>query len=240
MRRFALYLFVGLLYTANAFAADSSISRTIPTKSAVDATEQKSETGARSRSARVDEHSNTNTVSRSVSRTVPIATKPSANVISRSVNNRKTGNRATLSDGVNTVGRSARTEAASINNTAAVRRAGITLRASTAEVGGRATIGNTDVQTGSNIDEQVRNVQSRASIFGNKKQKVTAESLAEAKDLLEKTADLNNTCQQQYNECMDQFCAVVDANQKRMFLFREFGKVCKITKGSRRCQYRIK
>ena len=39
--------------------------------------------------------------------------------------------------------------------------------------------------------------------------------MAEAKDILEKTSDLNNTCQQQYNECMDQFCSVVDTNQKR-------------------------
>jgi len=132
------------------------------------------------------------------------------------VNTRKVGNRTTLSDAVNTVGRSARTEAASINNNPALRRAGVILRASTAEVGGRATIGNTDVQTGSNIDEQVRGIQSRVSVFGGNKQKtVTAESLSAAKDVLEKTSDLNNTCQQQYNECMDQFCAVVDSNQKR-------------------------
>ena len=65
-----------------------------------------------------------------------------------------------------------------------MRRAGIVLRASTAEVGGRATIGNTDVQTGSNIDEQVRRVQSRASIFGAKKE-INAESIAAAKDVME-------------------------------------------------------
>ena len=106
------------------------------------------------------------------------------------------------------------------------------MRASTAEVGGRATIGNTGVQTGSNIDEQIRGVQSRASIFGGQKQQktVTAESLAEAKDILENTSDLNSTCQQQYNECMDQFCAVVDANQKRCSCSANLAKYAKAQK----------
>ena len=145
--------------------------------------------------------------------------QPTVGVVSRSVNNQKSDSvRATLADGVNTVGRNARVNAASINSTAAVRRAGLTLRASTAEVGGRAMIIGTNKQTGSNIDEQVRGVHARslADLLKPKKQTtVTSESLEAAKDFLEKSADLNNTCQQQYNECMDQFCAVVDSNQKR-------------------------
>lgn len=112
---------------------------------------------------------------------------------------------------VNTVGRNARVEAASINNNPAVRRAGLTLRPSTAEVGGRATIAGTSIQTGSNIDEEVRGVQSRAATT----QVATAESISEAKERLDLTADLNTSCQQQYNDCMDQFCAVIDSNQKR-------------------------
>ena len=111
---------------------------------------------------------------------------------------------------VNTVGRNARVEAASINNNPAVRRAGLTLRPSTAEVGGRATIAGTTVQTGSNIDEEVRGVQSRAATTTP-----TTESITEAKDRLDLTADLNTSCQQQYNDCMDQFCSVIDSNQKR-------------------------
>lgn len=227
MRKISLYLFVGVLCTANAFAADSSISRVIPTKNTSDVVEQKTDVSVKNRSARADER--VNTISRTVSRNnIKTSDVKPTNVVSRSVNNRKTGTRQTLSDGVNTVGRSARTEAASINNTAAVRRAGITLRASTAEVGGRATIGNSGVQTGSNIDEQVRSVQSRASLLGNQKQKqITAESLAAAKDILEKTSDLNNTCQAQYNECMDQFCAVVDANQKRCSCSANLAKYAK-------------
>ena len=206
--------------TANAFAADVSISRVIPNKNVkTDNVERTENTSVKNRSAR------------GISRTVQVA-KPNANVVSRSVGNRTNTQRATLEAGVNTVGRNARTEAASINNTAALRRAGIVLRASTAEVGGRATIGNTGVQTGSNIDEQIRGVQSRASIFGGQKQQktVTAESLAEAKDILEKTSDLNSTCQQQYNECMDQFCAVVDANQKRCSCSANLAKYAKAQK----------
>ncbi len=113
-----------------------------------------------------------------------------------------------LESAVNNVGQSERTSATSINAKPAIRRAGLTLRPSIADVGGRAKIAGTDLYTGSNIDDEIRNVTARAS-------KITAESIAEAKDKLEKTAELNKSCQDQYNECMDQFCAVIDANQKR-------------------------
>lgn len=121
-----------------------------------------------------------------------------------------TSARDNLDAAVNTVGRNARVSAASINNTAAVRRAGVTLRPSTAEVGGRATIAGTGVQTGSNIGNEVRAVQTRAATTVT-----TRETIAEAKERLEQTAELNKSCQEQYNDCMDQFCAVIDANQKR-------------------------
>ena len=63
-----------------------------------------------------------------------------------------------------------------------------------------------------------RNVSSRAAIISSTKssdKNVSASDVAAAKELLEQTASLNKSCQEQYNECMDQFCAVVDANQKR-------------------------
>lgn len=121
-----------------------------------------------------------------------------------------TSQRETLENTVNTVGRNTRTEAASINNTAAVRRAGVVLRPSTAEVGGRATIAGTDIQTGSNIGQsQARVVQTRVATTQAK------ETIAEATERLQQTSDLNKSCQQQYNDCMDQFCNVIDANQKR-------------------------
>ena len=128
-------------------------------------------------------------------------------VASRSLSNNSS--RSALDAAVNTVGRNERVSAASINSNPAVRRAGLVLRPSTAEVGGRAVIGDSGVQTGSNIDDAVRRVKSRASV------QATAESIALATERLEKTAALNKSCQEQYNECMDQFCAVIDANQKR-------------------------
>lgn len=128
-------------------------------------------------------------------------------VASRSLSNNSS--RSALDAAVNTVGRNERVSAASINSNPAVRRAGLVLRPSTAEVGGRAIIGDSGVQTGSNIDDAVRRVKSRASV------QATAESIALATERLEKTAALNKSCQEQYNECMDQFCAVIDANQKR-------------------------
>lgn len=121
-----------------------------------------------------------------------------------------TSARASLDAAVNTVGRNARVSEASINNNPALRRAGITLRPSTAEVGGRATIAGTDIQTGSNLETSARSVSARATT-----NTTTRESIAEAKERLEQTAELNKSCQEQYNECMDQFCAVIDANQKR-------------------------
>ena len=64
------------------------------------------------------------------------------------------------------------------------------------------------------FDEPIRSVANRAATKTETK-KITAEDVSAAKDLLEQTAGLNKSCQEQYNECMDQFCAVVDTNQKR-------------------------
>ena len=218
MKRFLISFFLAVFCTATVGAATSSISRTIPTKNAKDNAVE---------SATNTPNTNRSTVSRVTGRGTQKNTKSKTNVTSRSVNARNTNARATLSDGVNTVGRNARTEAASINSNPALRRAGVVLRASTAEVGGRATLSNGQ-QTGSNIDEQVKHVQSRASVFGlNKQKNVTAESLANAKDIMEKTSDLNNVCQEQYNECMDQYCAVVDANQKRCSCSSNLAKYAK-------------
>ena len=232
MKKFTLLFFVAVMFAANALAAaDTTISRVIPGKSTgliENADSERTENTVVNRAARRVNIANNNdtksVATRATTRTNEVSTRTqgkSVNVVSRSLNNQKSDStRATLGEGVNTVGRNARVNAASINNTGAVRRAGLTLRTTTAEVGGRAKIIGTDKQTGSNIDEQVRSVHGRASLLsGLSKTKtdpvVTAESITKAKDILEKTADLNNTCQQQYNECMDQFCAVVDNNQKR-------------------------
>ncbi len=235
MKKFISIFFIAVLYASGALATgDVVISRSIPTKtpSVTENTETgRAENAGISRVARNVNNTNTKTAkavttrvaTRTNAKTTETATKtkPGTGVISRSLNNKRSdSSRITLDEAVNTVGRNARVNSASINNSAAVRRAGITLRATTAEVGGRAIIGNTGEQTGSNIDEQVRNIKGRALSlrWGGKNkavQDVSAEGLAKAKEYLERSADLNNTCQQQYNECMDQFCAVVDANQQR-------------------------
>lgn len=144
---------------------------------------------------------------------------------SRSVKTVTDSSRNNLEQAVKTVGRNARTAAAGINNNPAVKRAGLVLRPSTAEVGGRAIIGETGKQTGSNIGGEIRNVQSRAA---TKKVSATAESIADAKNRLEQTADLNKSCQEQYNDCMDQFCAVIDANQKRCSCSANLSKYTKV------------
>ena len=67
------------------------------------------------------------------------------------------------------------------------------------------------------VENIERNVANRAATktATAKDKKVSAQDVADAKELLEQTANLNKSCQEQYNECMDQFCSVVDSNQKR-------------------------
>lgn len=159
-----------------------------------------------SRVVNLDTATGTSTTGRGNSTTVN-STGVSRASITQTANSARDNLEAT----VNTVGRNARVEAASINSNPAVRRAGLTLRPSSAEVGARAKIAGTDTYTGSNIESEIRNVQSRAATTTVP----TTESIAEAKERLDLTSDLNTSCQQQYNDCMDQFCAVIDANQKR-------------------------
>ena len=86
----------------------------------------------------------------------------------------------------------------------------------------QSRIGQTNISRiiparGVNTDD--RNIANRAATIKiNTKtntKPVSAADVSAAKDLLEQTASLNKSCQEQYNECMDQFCAVVDSNQKR-------------------------
>jgi len=130
--------------------------------------------------------------------------------------------RGGLSATVRKSGLSSRVEAASINANPAVRRAGLTLRPSVAEVGGRAKLA-TGEQTGSNIASEIRNLQSRAA-----SQNLDAAAIATAKERMQQAAELNKSCQEQYNDCMDQFCAVVDANQKRCSCSANLSKYTKV------------
>ena len=112
--------------------------------------------------------------------------------------------RDSLKETTRQVGRSARAEAASLNSSAPVRRAGISLRPTTAEVGGRATIVGTTKQTGSNISSENRRLTSRA-----------ATTTPDVMTSIEDSNMITESCIAQYTDCMDQFCAVIDSNQKR-------------------------
>ncbi len=228
MKKLLTCFFAIVVCAPSAIAADGAVSRVIPTGSndaKVSTTSSRTtvsrvatrdanhnEADSKSSAGRTAASNVRATVSRVFSgandTATPVKTIASrSGVVSRvnALTEEKSG-RSALSVAVNTVGRNERVSSASINNNPSVRRAGVVLRPSTAEVGGRATIGNTGVQTGSNIDETVRGVRSRAA---------TAETFAEATERLEQAKALNASCQAQYNECMDQFCSIVDANQKR-------------------------
>lgn len=233
MKKLLLCFFSMFFVAPGAFVADGAVSRVIPTSQAEVKNQETSNRGAvaraMTRSDAVDKSlfiANSDTgdgvVARgAVSRVLDIVPTVSVAgnddhqvqargaVVSRSVKSEGDA-RSGLAAAVNTVGRNKRVSDASINSNPAVRRLGVTLRPSTAEVGGRALIGDSGIQTGSNIDEQLRSVHSRAA-----KKEVTAETIAEATTRLEQTATLNKSCQEQYNDCMDQFCAVIDANQGR-------------------------
>lgn len=234
MKKLLTCFFAIAIIAPAALAVDGAVSRVIPTggdKKTSGATARTSVSRVATRTPTtqntVQKKTSRNVASRAVSQrneTEPTLTpvgQNKTNIISRAVTTEKSV-RASIEGATSTSGRSARTSAFSINSNPAVRRAGLTLRPSTAEVGGRATIGNTGIQTGSNISESIRSVQSRAA------KEVTAESIAEATNRIEQTATLNKSCQEQYNECMDQFCAVIDANQGRCSCSANLSKYTKV------------
>jgi len=237
MKKLLTYLFTIMFFAPAAYGADGSISRVIPSNTQKE-TPQKNQTtptvGARTTASRAiatapqqrDEIAARGTVSRVYSPISEPATVETRETVARSgkitrsvTTSTENTARSNLEAAVNTIGRNKRVSNASINNDPTVRRAGVVLRPSTAEVGGRAVIAETGQQTGSNIDEAVRRVNSRAA---------TAESIAEAQQRLEQTATLNKSCQEQYNDCMDQFCAVIDANQKRCSCSANIKKYAKV------------
>lgn len=220
MKKFLTCFFALACFTPTAFAADTASvtpSRVIPTAA-------KSDNTSRTLSSRTGVRSTNTTSVRSATSTSNTATR-AATAAARASNTN--GNVSTARTGldaaVNTSGRNSRVEAASINSDPAVRRLGLTLRPSVAEVGGRAKIAGTDTYTGSNISSEIRNLSTRAAT-----KTINAESIADAKERLEQTASLNKSCQEQYNDCMDQFCAVIDSNQKRCSCSANLSKYTKV------------
>lgn len=225
MKRLLTCIFAIMVVAPASVAADAAFSRVLPTGDTNDKSATEPRTAVRSvtagggASSATDSDTTSTSVRSAVSRVFSgapaVPAYKSADVVARSgvASRGTTGQSASdkLSATVNTVGRNTRVSSASINSNPSVRRAGLTLRPSTAEVGGRAIIGDTGIQTGSNIDEAIRGLNFRAA----KRGEISAESIAAATEVLEQTATLNKSCQQQYNDCMDQFCAVIDANQGR-------------------------
>ncbi|MCL2749089.1 MAG: hypothetical protein FWE50_03370 [Alphaproteobacteria bacterium] len=191
--KFRFLPFAFCLLPFGALAADVAPSRAIPGKQT--AVEQPART-------------ETETLNVVESRTTELPAAPVSQASARTATVSRTAATATgrgesITDVSRQVGRSARTEAASLNATAPIRRAGLTLRPTTAEVGGRAVIRGTGVQTGSNIGAENRKLTVRAATVGPEEVSIEEASLA------------TEACLAQYMDCMDQFCSVIDANQKR-------------------------
>lgn len=201
-------LFVGPVFSANGAVASRAIPSALSGETS-GASDTVARTTSRTNVNRSTASRNTATNSRStVSR---VNTNSSRGTANRSGAQQSTVSRSTVGD---------------INSNPAVRRAGVVLRPSFADFGGRATIGGTDRQTGSNIDTDIKKITGRAA----KNTSVTKESIVQAKEKLEQTAELNKSCQEQYNECMDQFCAVIDTNQKRCSCSSNLSKYTKVEK----------
>ena len=214
MKKLLTCFFAIAICAPDAFAVGGGVSRVIPSDSGTTKTTSVSRSSGtvsrstvRAPSAQTPEVAPTaNNVRGTVSRVFsgnPVQSTTGnvaqrGNVVSRSV----VASRGATDENI----RSERVATSGVNTSG--RRSGVSVRPTTTAVGGRAEIGNTGLQTGSNIDNSLRSVRGRAAT-------VTAESIEEAKNVLEQTASLNKSCQEQYNECMDQFCAVIDANQKR-------------------------
>lgn len=239
MKKISTIFFLALFCCPFAFDKEAdAVSRALPSSKSVTEAETSRNVSERAVVARTgnvqtssssNDTSTQNTVVRSGSRVISVGSNSGvasrSNAVPRA--GASTANQPSLSEVVNTVGRNARVEEASINNNPVLRRAGITLRPSTAEVGGRATIAGTDIQTGSNIGQEVRALASRAAT-DDQPQVTTRETIEQAKERLEQAADLNKSCQEQYNDCMDQFCAVIDANQKRCSCSANLSKYSKV------------
>ncbi len=126
--------------------------------------------------------------------------------------------RQSVTDDKNTVSRTTSNETmprSVINTNKSVgARSGIVQRTGSSVINQRSGAGLKNLQSRSvpviTTQPTGQNISVRAA-----KKEVSAESIASAKEVLEQTAQLNKSCQDQYNECMDQFCAVVDTNQKR-------------------------
>ena len=217
------------LFVGTAFAADGTVAtRTIPGNLTTSGTAE-NDTVVRATTRGTTTRSTATSDDRGATRGSSTTTSrgtTSRSTTSRSgaTTSRSTTTRATAGATKNTVSRS--TVVGDINANPAVRRAGVVLRPSFADFGGRATIAGTGRQTGSNIREDIQKIAGRATT----NVQATKESIAAAREKMELTAELNSSCQEQYNECMDQFCSVINENQKRCSCSSNLSKYAKVEK----------
>ena len=244
MRVFTLGFLIAL-YAPTTVCVAATVSRVIPGTNATTTgetinseNEKNSNVAARTaRTPAATETTERTAITRNIVRTIP--TEKSTETITRSVGRAvavtrsqtpQDSARSNLEAAVRNTGRSERTEAASINANPAVRRMGLTLRPSTAEVGGRAIL-ESGAQTGSNMSSEINKLSPRIATIKQtrtEETKLDPATIAEAKDQLEQKAALNKSCQEQYNDCMDQFCSVIDANQKRCSCSANLSKYVKV------------
>ena len=215
------------LFVGNAFAADGAVaSRVIPnnlTNTSVDGGDTVARTTSRTTANRT-----TASGGRGAATGTTGATRGTASRATTTRTGATSSRGTTTRAAANATGTTKTRTTGDMNSNPAVRRAGVVLRPAFADFGGRATIAGTGGQTGSNIDGDIRKITGRAT----KQVQATKESIADAREKLESTAELNKSCQEQYNECMDQFCAVIDTNQKRCSCSANLSKYTKVEKAA--------
>lgn len=210
MKKLIAFLCAGLFLVPSAFSADGAAARRVNNNAMQSKTVN---------SPRNSDTTNRQTTPRAANEqtVAPARTADTRHTVSRSATDVRDGVQSRAS-AQNVVSR-----AVSDDNTNATGRVAgrvITADSQRNVAGSRTRIISQDSRT-NNSDKYISpsvasgTVSRVISIRNSTVEPVTAESIAAAKDKLEQTSELNKSCQEQYNDCMDQFCAVIDANQKR-------------------------
>lgn len=244
MKKLLTCFFALVLFAPAAIAADGAVSRAAPASSVAHG--RGDDNSARTNVSRTTvvrnagnsvsgDNSSVDTVSRVATRTGTSSDTSSGrenNVSARGNNASRTtiavgaARVAAMSDGAGNTTRGVRSNLP--DDTIGPRRTTITARPSANDVGSRVrtTVAGNISDRGADATNNARTVNDSRSVSA--RAAATRETIEEAKTRLEQTADLNKSCQEQYNDCMDQFCAVIDANQKRCSCSANLSKYTKV------------
>ena len=209
------------LATGRDSVADENVARTTTSRTTANRTTVSRATPSNAAGNRSDGRGN---VASRTNANRSVASRGSDSTTSRTNTNRSTVSRATTTNAsrgtasraTTTQSRAAtvtqprstnvtRASVAGNNTSSSTRRAATTTRGGTSTNTGRATI----TTRGSSAVLGTGAIRMSTATVG------TQDSITETRENLERSSDLHKTCQVQYNECMDQFCAVLDENQKR-------------------------